>query len=242
MEPYPKYLKPGTSYTVVVEAVAPTGDSSRAAKKIIMDSDTLLAVIAGGSSQQVPNDATAVIDASGSQDLNLPPTARQNLTYFWSCIITAGARNGQSCAYLQKENSTAKITIDGALMIPYKETYTFIVVIRSTSPSDIRTSSASVIFTAAPKGSPQVTILSPALPKFNPVSTLVLQGILKSSVDSFVTWSVSQEGSPISIVKKTITPISTNYSTAAAQFGTMNTLGIFANTFQPGLVIVNLYA
>jgi hypothetical protein len=246
-------LKAQSQYKVLLTVTASGGSAATTSTVVYVNSDIIKAFIAGGSYRSVPVDATLLLDASASVDINVNPLAVSgNLSYTWSCTIASGKNYGQSCtSSIANVFSSSKKIVAGSALTP-QTSYTYTVLV-SSIPSDGRSATASVTVVAVAANAPQVAVSVPTARKFNPNVLISVSGNISSGVSCVAAWSVV--GWPLSALQNaSTTPYSRTFTVSLSDSSSRSSssgsgssgssgsavsatliLGLAANSFTPGV-------
>lgn len=227
----PSYsLVAGQTYSLTFSAYL-NGASASTTASVVVPQDIVLAVIAGGSNQQVSSSLPLTLDASGSLDKSLSPTLPQNLKFLWTCVIAdVGANYLQPCGF--SLSSTAQVKIP-ANTFNAQTTYNFEVTVTT---SDGRSSYADVFVSAL--GIPATVVINPVLDNKQQITSIInsnkqlqITCLISSDVSAQVSWSVN--GNPSFITPSmALSPVSQSLSAPIIQVSFP--LTIASDVFTPG--------
>lgn len=221
-------LTAGQRYALTFTAYL-NGVSASATTNVAILLGNIVAIISGGSNQQVSSTLPLILDASSSLDTSLSPSSPRNLDYYWSCVITnVGVNYLQPCGI--SLTNGAVLTVPPSTLVP-STTYKFEVTVKS---ADGRSNYANVVVGVV--GIPAAVSIN-ALPSgglFNRNSPLKIGSSIDSDVNTKATWIVTGNGNSSSILTPTValSPISQTLTgpLRKASFP----LSVAPNVFVPG--------
>ena len=180
-------LKSGVTYQCKVTATTASGSSSSAVVDVYIEPGAIKVEVAGGSVRMAAIDKPLLLDASGSVDLNVDPikqTITSDLTFAWSCTVTAVDNFGAQCNEIFGLNANLTKPFVRVTNMTLGSTYAVTVI--GSSP-DARTSSALVALSPLSSGAATVRIQSKIV-KFNADNTLKLIGAVTALSNQTMSW------------------------------------------------------
>ena len=215
-----------------VTASTTSGSTGTATVSVYVDPGPVLVTVKGGLFCSSAVDSPLLLDASGSQDLNLDPLARStrgsSLSFSWDCKIISVTGYGDRCFHIfdsRRAVNTSKISIVN-MTLSYLYSVSVVAI-----AADGRSSSESVTVTPTFPGSAKVIIQSTAT-KFNSGSSLKLITAIRAATAQVISWSVLDPS--IDLAANSLTLVSKNFSAADMRMGVQFPLAMQPNVFNPG--------
>eukprot|EP01038_Epipyxis_sp_PR26KG_P011875 gene11875-15893_t len=227
----------GNLYTLVINAsVVYISDpnifsSSQASVQIIVSSGSIIAVLAGAATKQIPVDTISTFDASGSYDEDY--SSEFNLHYQWTCRFLSIVKYGASCDYLI--NST--FTNASTLTVP-KNVFSvgdkYLIVIQVFSYDYARSDTADLSLMPTSAGTASIAISSTST-TFKTANQLKLSGNFTSSYDVNAKWSAYVSNQLYSFTS--MTPQSANFAASLLADTITFPLVVSPDAFSPGVKV-----
>ena len=190
-----------TRYTVRVTVTTVSGVSNSDSVLVYVERSGVQAMIAGGTQRKVSSLASLKLDASASYDIDYPTSS--NLTYSWSCFVTAPLY-GSPCKLSLPTKAVLTFLPRTRLA---DTTYNFTVTVLSLLDGTFSSSSVFIVIFSQPL--PSVSFNGVNL-KFNAGDRIIVSATVNASSPFFAIWSCPGNGVNLTAIARS--PLSVSFS------------------------------
>jgi hypothetical protein len=228
-------LSAGNVYTIQFEATASATPNTaaivgKATITVHVVNGAVNAVIRGGNKRIVPTVGTLTLDASASNDENVPPSQSSGLTYAWSCTYANPEAFGQTCAaVLVGVNAARSTLVVDATLFDATYLYGFQVIAKS---ADGRRAVATVTVQPQGGGSSTQTSISSLTTKVNPTAKIIIEATLQANYALDSAWTAYVDGTSASFTA--LTPVTDTLTRDQVKTGLAFPLVVPGSTFAAG--------